>query len=292
MKYYAVKNGRSTGVYDNWSDCESQVKGYPGNQYKSFSSRQAAEAYANGSNKEISSGSNHLARPSHSSRLSHGSSRSKKGPSLSPSSSSSSSYHPYRKPSKAASPSSIASITSITSYASHLPASSSQSASSSGSKIVHIYTDGASKNNQARKQGLSRAGYGVYYGPNDSRNYSGRVKGEQTNSRGELEGIRHALQTTLQEVKSGKTEKAIINTDSQYSIDSIGKWADNWERNGFRTSSGAPVANQDLIKSSRSLIRQIKENNGFVEFRKVKGHSGNYGNDMADRLAVEGCSKK
>ena len=37
-KYYAVKKGRQTGIYNSWSECEAQVKGFNGAQYKSFAS--------------------------------------------------------------------------------------------------------------------------------------------------------------------------------------------------------------------------------------------------------------
>ena len=41
--YYVVWNGRKPGVYDNWEDCEAQVKGFEGAKYKGFASRPAAE---------------------------------------------------------------------------------------------------------------------------------------------------------------------------------------------------------------------------------------------------------
>ncbi|MCS1382746.1 ribonuclease H family protein [Lysinibacillus sphaericus] len=46
-KFYAVKKGKQTGVFNNWSDCEQQVKGFSGAEYKSFSTRNEAEAYLN-----------------------------------------------------------------------------------------------------------------------------------------------------------------------------------------------------------------------------------------------------
>lgn len=53
-KYYVVWNGVTPGVYDNWSECQVQIKGYPGASYKSFSSREAAEdAYIGGSGEHI-----------------------------------------------------------------------------------------------------------------------------------------------------------------------------------------------------------------------------------------------
>ena len=50
-KYYAVKKGRNTGLFDTWEECEKQVKGYPGALYKSFKSREDALDYLN--NKHI-----------------------------------------------------------------------------------------------------------------------------------------------------------------------------------------------------------------------------------------------
>lgn len=47
-KFYAVKNGRKTGIYLSWAECEEQVKGFKGAIYKSFPSRDEAEAYLQG----------------------------------------------------------------------------------------------------------------------------------------------------------------------------------------------------------------------------------------------------
>lgn len=49
-KYYVVWKGRRTGVFNTWAECEAQVKGYAGAQFKGFSSRREAEhALAQGS---------------------------------------------------------------------------------------------------------------------------------------------------------------------------------------------------------------------------------------------------
>ena len=44
-KVYGVKIGRVPGVYDNWADCEAQVKGFKGASYKSFESEAEAQAF-------------------------------------------------------------------------------------------------------------------------------------------------------------------------------------------------------------------------------------------------------
>jgi viroplasmin and RNaseH domain-containing protein len=56
-KYYAVRKGRRTGIFNSWNECRIQVDGYPGARFKSFMSRVEAEDYLNDvpSNEEHSS---------------------------------------------------------------------------------------------------------------------------------------------------------------------------------------------------------------------------------------------
>ncbi|WP_056949212.1 ribonuclease H family protein [Lentilactobacillus kisonensis] len=55
MKYYAVKKGRTTGIFTTWPEAEKQVKGYPNAKFKSFKTQSEATQYLNGE----------LAEPSH-----------------------------------------------------------------------------------------------------------------------------------------------------------------------------------------------------------------------------------
>lgn len=48
MKYYAVKNGRKTGIFTDWEICRAQVEGYSGAEYKSFAEKSSAEEYIKG----------------------------------------------------------------------------------------------------------------------------------------------------------------------------------------------------------------------------------------------------
>ena len=43
QKYYVVWKGVNPGVYDSWTDCQLQIKGYDGAQYKSFETKEEAE---------------------------------------------------------------------------------------------------------------------------------------------------------------------------------------------------------------------------------------------------------
>jgi ribonuclease HI len=52
--YYVVWNGKTPGIYDNWDDCEAQVKGVKGAKYKGFASLPEAEqAFTESADKHI-----------------------------------------------------------------------------------------------------------------------------------------------------------------------------------------------------------------------------------------------
>jgi len=45
MKFYGVRRGRTTGIFDNWEACRAQVYKFPGAEYKSFPTREEALAF-------------------------------------------------------------------------------------------------------------------------------------------------------------------------------------------------------------------------------------------------------
>lgn len=90
-----------------------------------------------------------------------------------------------------------------------------------------------------------------------------------TNNRMELEA---AIQTL--EFLSSRDEDIIIYTDSKYVINGITMWIHNWIRKDWKK-----VKNVDLWKRLYIL------NDKRVEWKWVKGHSGDKYNDRADELA-------
>lgn len=139
-----------------------------------------------------------------------------------------------------------------------------------------VYTDGACSNNQAA--GGQPGGWGVAF--IDGRTYSGSNP-STTNNRMELTAVIEALK------KTPRDSKVDIYSDSAYIINAFQQnWIENWIKRGWKTSQGKSVENQDLWKK---LIPLAQERN--VQWIKVKGHSGNKWNDMADRLAVEATEK-
>ena len=46
-KYYAVRVGKTPGIYMTWADCKAQVDGFSGAVYKSFANIEEADAFMN-----------------------------------------------------------------------------------------------------------------------------------------------------------------------------------------------------------------------------------------------------
>ncbi|MCY6355179.1 ribonuclease H family protein [Clostridium sp. ZS2-4] len=47
-KYYAVKKGRKTGIFNSWEECKKQIEGFSGAIYKGFASYEDAYNFVNG----------------------------------------------------------------------------------------------------------------------------------------------------------------------------------------------------------------------------------------------------
>tara|TARA_B100002019_G_C21204322_1_gene565804 strand:- start:272 stop:688 length:417 start_codon:yes stop_codon:yes gene_type:complete len=90
-----------------------------------------------------------------------------------------------------------------------------------------------------------------------------------TNNRMELEAVIQTL-----EFLSNTNDNISIYTDSKYVINGITEWIHNWIRKNWKN-----VKNSDLWK------KLYKLNDDKVEWKWVKGHSGNIYNDRVDKLA-------
>jgi ribonuclease HI len=75
----------------------------------------------------------------------------------------------------------------------------------------------------------------------------------------------------------------VVVSDSTYVVHCFRDgWWKGWLARGWRNSQRQPVANRDLWEPFIELVRR----RGDVEFRWVKGHSGDPMNDLVDQLAV------
>ena len=72
----------------------------------------------------------------------------------------------------------------------------------------------------------------------------------------------------------------ILHTDSSYVKNGITQWVHGWKRNGWRTADKKPVKNVELWQRLDALASRFE-----IEWRWVKGHNGDPGNEKADELA-------
>ncbi|QZA78033.1 ribonuclease HI [Deefgea tanakiae] len=137
--------------------------------------------------------------------------------------------------------------------------------------MIEIYTDGACKGNPGP------GGWGAYlkYGEHEKELFGGEA--HTTNNRMELLGVISALAALT------RTCEVTIHTDSQYVKNGIETWIHGWKKNGWKTAAKQPVKNEDLWKL---LDEQVARHQ--VQWRWVKGHAGNPGNERADQLANRG----
>lgn len=97
---------------------------------------------------------------------------------------------------------------------------------------------------------------------------------QTTNNRMELTAAIEALAALK------RPSQVCLTTDSTYVRDGITRWIAGWKRNGWQTADRKPVKNADLwVKLDDLAARHT------VEWRWIKGHSGDSGNERVDRLA-------
>ncbi|KAL9980315.1 hypothetical protein ACROYT_G008881 [Oculina patagonica] len=268
--YYAVRTGRKTGIFQTWAECESYVKGFPGARYKKFSTEDEAETFVSGSGAGSYSGYSTGSAPYES--------RKRTFYEMSDNNTNdntyTSGYSSYSNPrgTKYYKPSS-----SWTSWSSS-SSSSSDEASSSASRPV-VYTDGCCTQNGRNG---ARAGIGVYWGPDNTRNVSDRLEGEQTNQRAEIMAAVKALETA----KDLGYKSLEIKTDSKYTINGATDWSTRWKKNGWKTINGTEVKNKNEFQKLNKLCDEID-----VKWTHVPGHQGVAGNEAADSLARTGSKK-
>jgi ribonuclease HI len=135
-------------------------------------------------------------------------------------------------------------------------------------KTIEIYTDGACRGNPGP------GGWGVLMIARGREKTMFGGATETTNNRMELTAAIEALNALR-----GRCD-IIVHTDSKYVMDGINEWLPNWKNRGWKTAARKPVKNKDLWQALDEATQRHD-----IEWRWVKGHSGDPGNEKADELA-------
>ncbi len=137
--------------------------------------------------------------------------------------------------------------------------------------VAEIFTDGACSGNP----GPGGWGALLKWGGKERELFGGEK--DTTNNRMELTAVIRALEALKRPVK------VRLFTDSTYVMQGITKWIHGWKKNGWKTSAKEPVKNADLWRELETAVARHD-----VEWRWVKGHAGDPGNERADALANKG----
>ncbi len=139
--------------------------------------------------------------------------------------------------------------------------------------LIDVYTDGACKGNPGP------GGWGVLMksGTTEKELFGGELN--TTNNRMEMMAVIEALAAL-------KRPCAVtLYVDSQYVLKGITEWLPGWKAKGWRTASKQPVKNVDLWQRMDELVATGGHS---IDWRWVRGHNGDPGNERADVLANRG----
>ena len=140
-------------------------------------------------------------------------------------------------------------------------------------KKIIIYTDGACKGNPGK------GGWGVVIIDN---NISKELSGSCNNTTNNIMEITAAIEA-LSYFKTCKD--ILIFTDSKYVLLGITEWIYNWKKNNWLNKKKEQIKN-------KTLWLELDRLNGFhsIEWKWVKAHNGDPGNERADYLASQAAT--
>ena len=142
----------------------------------------------------------------------------------------------------------------------------------------YVYTDGACSNNG---KSCALAGFGIFFGIDDSRNISKRVDGKQSNNTAELTAIIETYTIIEEDIRKGMN--IAIVSDSEYAIKCASTYGEKCHKKGWAKMD---IPNKELVQRAYEIYNDIS-NIQFIHIRAHTGHNDihSLGNENADKLA-------
>ncbi|WP_281164351.1 ribonuclease H family protein [Liquorilactobacillus sicerae] len=148
---------------------------------------------------------------------------------------------------------------------------------------IRIWTDGGSRNHGNRLNQHVKAddvaawAYLIKFAHQQYADSAGEFGA--TNNRMEIMALYQALSFLL---KQNWQQKSIVATlDSRYVLNAITQhWLNNWQKRGWKTVAGQPVANQELWQKLAKILAKFPQ----LHFSWTKGHADEQGNVFVDHL--------
>lgn len=135
-------------------------------------------------------------------------------------------------------------------------------------KQIQINTDGSCLRNPGP------GGWGVLLRYRQHERELSGGEAQTTNNRMELMAAIMALESLTEPCQ------VTLHTDSQYVRQGITEWMPGWIRKQWKTAGGEPVKNRDLWERLHTATLRHQ-----IDWRWVKGHSGDPDNERVDVLA-------
>lgn len=141
---------------------------------------------------------------------------------------------------------------------------------------VNIYTDGACRGNPGP------GGWGALL--KSASTTKELFGGERltTNNRMELTAVIEALAALKRPCH------VTLHVDSQYVLKGMTEWITGWKARGWKTATKQAVKNVDLWQRLDQLVNTAGHK---IDWRWVRGHTGDPGNEQADALANRGVEQ-
>ncbi|KAG8526252.1 uncharacterized protein KY384_000245 [Bacidia gigantensis] len=308
-KFYAVKNGRTPGIYTDWQSVQEQIKGWTKPKHRCFGTKSEAQKFLDEPTMKIEQSL--VSLDGRSTFITSNDTEERPNAKTMPivvkktktptngSAKKPSTLQKYCESDYQAGYGPLPSgatdgfdprikldpVTGTIVYKSEEERQATKAVPGSSSQIgpIRIHTDGSSIGNGTAG---AFAGIGVYFGRGDKRNISEALQGpKQTNQRAELTAVQRALELVP------RNRDIVIITDSKYSIDCLTNWFQTWRRNGWKNAAGKAVENKDLIENILCKIEERDRLRVLTNFEWVKGHASEAGNIQVDKLANEGARK-
>ncbi len=152
--------------------------------------------------------------------------------------------------------------------------------------IIEIYTDGSCINNQRKYNKQAGAAAVVLIRKNGNiikKKILSWKLGEVSNNYAELIAVKNIIMKLNLPLIEKEKWKVIIYTDSEYVVNTFNEWIYYYEKNGWKlkTKKEKSVKYKDLIKGIWTILKKSP----YIEIRKIKAHSGNIYNELADKYA-------
>ncbi len=91
----------------------------------------------------------------------------------------------------------------------------------------------------------------------------------------------HAVAEALERLPAGS--KSTVFSDNQSLVANLDKQLANWQRSDFANVDAS------IVESARRIATLIDEKHLVIQWKWIRAHNGNLGNERADALAAQGA---